>query len=62
MSPQEIKALKKLPNMGELVIEGVLWTKFADFREFKISPKGTEGDFDTDCYWIAFEDVYGDAQ
>ena len=64
MSPKA-KALKlqkdliKLPDMGELVVDGAVWTKFAEDQEFKVSPKGAEGDYDTGCYWVSFEAVYG---
>lgn len=44
--------------MGERIIGGAVWTKFEDDREFKVSPRGTLGDYDTGAYWVAFCDVF----
>lgn len=57
MDPEIIKKLKRLPNGGELVVEGETWTKFSLDREFKVSPHGEKGDFDTDCRFVAYEDL-----
>lgn len=57
-----VKSLKKLPNMGELTVAGELWTKFSESQEFKVSPKGNQGDYDTDSHWVAYdelEDIFG---
>lgn len=54
-----VKALRRLPDMGERIIDGAVWTKFSDSKEFKVSPKGTEGDYDTGAYWVAYEDLDG---
>lgn len=50
---ETVKKLNRLADMGELVVNGKLWTKFKDSDEFKVSPKGTSGDYDTDCYFVS---------
>jgi len=52
-----VKALRRLPDMGERVIDGAVWTKLSETKEFKVSPKGTTGDFDTDCYWVEYSEL-----
>jgi hypothetical protein len=52
-----IRALRRLPDMGERVIRGAVWTKFSDSREFKVSPHGLQGDYDRDAYWVPYEDL-----
>ena len=58
LSETDVKALRKLPDMGGHTIDGEVWTKFSSDQEFKVSPRGEFGDFDTGCYWVAFEDVF----
>ncbi len=60
----DVKALRKLPDNGERVIKGAIWTKFSEQREFKVSPKGEQGDYDSGCYWVSYEeldDVFAEA-
>ena len=54
----DVVALRRLPDMGERVVGGAVWTKFSSDREFKVSPRGEWGDFDSGCYWVAFEDAF----
>lgn len=58
LSETDVLALRRLPDMGEKVIDGMVWTKFSSDREFKVSPRGLWGDFDSGAYWVAFEDVF----
>ena len=58
LSEADVKALRRLPDMGERVVGGAVWTKFSSDREFKVSPRGEWGDFDSGCYWVAFEDAF----
>lgn len=59
LSEADVAALRRLPDMGEHVARsGAVWTKFSSDREFKVSPRGEWGDFDSGCYWVAFEDVF----
>lgn len=57
---QIVKRLKSLPDMGELVVDGTVWTKFSNSKEFKVSPKGLQDDFDTDCSWVDYSDLSGE--
>jgi hypothetical protein len=50
-----VRAILALPEMGEFVLDSEIITRMGD--EFKVSPHGLRGDFDTDCYWIARSDA-----
>jgi hypothetical protein len=54
---QTVATLMHLPDMGEVIIDGAIWTKFASDREFKVSPKGRQGDYDTGCYWVDYDEL-----
>jgi hypothetical protein len=54
---EEIRRLRRLPDMGEILIQGEIWTKFEHNREYKVSPNWEEGDYDTGCCWISFEEI-----
>lgn len=55
---QVVQKLRQLGEMGEIVIDGQIWTKMGE--EFKVSPRGLSGDFDTNCHWIHQEELdYG---
>lgn len=51
-----ISKLRRLGEMSEVVVDGVTWTKLPD-NEFKVSPLGTKGDYDTGCLWVDAEEL-----
>jgi hypothetical protein len=57
LSKDDIRRLRALPEMGEIIINGELWTKFTHNGEYKVSPNWEKGDYDTGCCWVAFEDI-----
>ncbi len=57
LTKNDVKALRRLADMGERVINGEVWTKFSESKEFKVSPKGAEGDYDTGCYWVSYDEL-----
>ena len=42
-----LRALRALPEMGEHEINGQVWTRYKSMGEYKVSPHGGAGDFDT---------------
>lgn len=56
MKIETIKALKKLSVFDEMTVDGTVWTRFPD-GEFKVSPHGLTGDYDTDCRWLDDADL-----
>ena len=61
----QVSKLMRMRDGDEAVFDGVVWTRMDnadDEIEYKVSPKGTENDFDTDCYWVERESVYQDQQ
>lgn len=57
LTEKEVKRLRRLGDMGETTIDGHLWTKFSDSKEFKVSPFGNEGDFDREAYWVSYDEL-----
>jgi len=53
----QVEELKTACGQAEIVISGELWTRFAGLQEWKVSPHGEAGDFDTDCYFVDFAEV-----
>lgn len=53
--------LKRAKDGEEFLIESTLWT-FMNLPEegcgeFKVSPFGSDGDYDKDCFWLDPEEV-----
>ena len=57
MKDSDKKNLNKLADMAEYIIDGNVWTKFSDDKEFKVSPYGLKGDYDKDCYWVSYSEI-----
>jgi len=52
-----IRALRKLGDMQERTIGSTVWMKFADARQFKVSPHGRSGDYDRESFWVDYDDL-----
>jgi len=50
-------ALKSLLDSGEICVDGAVWLKLKADREFKVSPKGLKGDYDTHSYFVSFDEL-----
>lgn len=46
-----VRSLRALPVGEEMVVDGAIWYR-GTWREWKVSPKGLAGDYDTNCYWV----------
>jgi hypothetical protein len=57
MDAKIARKLLALPDFGEMVIDGEVWTRFADFEEFKVSPHGKSGDYDRDAYYVSDDEL-----
>lgn len=60
------RALRSLPDMGEYVVRGAwasgptgqeTWIAFRELGQYKVSPYGSEGDYDRDAYYVDEEDL-----
>lgn len=61
-----VRALRALPDMGEYVVKGAwvsgptgqeTWISFRELGQYKVSPYGSEGDYDRDAYYVDREDL-----
>jgi hypothetical protein len=57
LSSAQIQQLKSAYGQAEILINGEVWTRFSSMREWKVSPHGERGDYDSDSYWVDFEEV-----
>lgn len=69
LTQTEIRKILSLKDGEETLSDsGETWTLFrnyvgdldaggSDEWEYKVSPKGKEGDYDTDCYWVLRDEV-----
>jgi len=57
LNADQIAQLKSAYGQAEILINGEVWTRFAHVREWKVSPHAERGDYDSDSYWIDFEEV-----
>ena len=55
----QIEELKAAYGQAEILINGEVWTRFGGLGQWKVSPHGETGDFDTDCYFVDFQEVAG---
>lgn len=60
LSLSQITILLRLADGEDCVINGEVWARFED--EFKVSPHGEAGDYDTDAEFLPREDVRADQQ
>lgn len=57
LTQEQIATLKAAYGQAEIVINGELWTRFGGLGEWKVSPHGESGDYDTDSFWVDFEEI-----
>jgi len=52
-----VRALRNLDDMDQLVVRGEVWTKFEELGQYRVAPHGEEGDYDSEVYFVDFEDL-----
>lgn len=52
---KHVMALRSLRDRDEAVIDGAVWLKCGDIKQYKVSPLGTQGDYDTASFWVSFD-------
>lgn len=57
LAPEQIEQLRAACGGDEIMINGEVWTMLGGLQEFKVSPRGLDGDWDTDCRWVDLDQV-----